>query len=229
MAFVERVEKDNLQALSLDELAIRFDEIEQQGQLLQGRILLEARNRFPSDKEFGQWCATHSICVGSQQHRNRLMNLARFFGSRELDKIGISAAYEIAAPANADVAVDVYGYAKGKNLPLAEVRRQIAIRKGESYPLPEVKSNVVPIKQDVVKTEVKTEVETKAKAEVNVIEESVEPSNTEDSDVVDFILNSILKKYMAGEKLKLLKICLANSFMNIYYIKPKTNGIKFAA
>jgi hypothetical protein len=141
------------------------------------------------------------------------MNLARFFGSRKLDKIGISAAYEIAAPANADVAVDVYGYAKGKNLPLAEVRRQIAIRKGESYPLPEVKSNVVPIKQEI---------------EVNVIEESAEPSDTE-ADIVDFILNSILKNYMVGEKLKLLKICLANSFMNIYYIKPKKNGIKFAA
>jgi hypothetical protein len=209
------IEKDNLQTLSLDELAIRFDEIEQQGQLLQGRILLEARNRFPSDKEFGQWC-TQTICLGSQVHRTRLMNLARFFEGRELDKIGISAAYEIAAPANADVAVDVYGYAKGKNLPLAEVRRQIAIRKGESHPLPEVKSNVVPIKQEI-------------EIEVDVIEESVEPSNTEDSDVVDFILNSILKKYMAGEKLKLLKICLANSFMNIYYIKPKTNGIKFAA
>ena len=129
--FVGSVEKTSLKHLSLDELANRFEEIEQQGQLLQGRILLEARNRFPSDKEFGQWCITHSICVSSQQHRNRLLNLARFFEGRELVKIGISAAYEISAPINADIAEEVYEIAKGRNLPLAEVRRQIAIKKGE--------------------------------------------------------------------------------------------------
>lgn len=134
--FVSRVERNNLKTLSLDELAMQFDDIEQQAQLMQGQILLEARSRFPSDKEFGQWCACHSICVGSQQQRNRLIHLARFFEGRELDKIGISAAYEISAPINADVAEAVYDYARGKNLPVAEVKRQIAMRKGESLPLP---------------------------------------------------------------------------------------------
>ena len=136
MAFVEAAEQDNLKALSLDQLANRFEEIEQQGQLLQGRILLEARERFPSNKEFGQWCAVHSICVDSQQHRTRLINLARFFENRELAKIGISAAYEISAPINSDIAVDVYEYVKDKKVPLAEIRKQIAMRKGESLPLP---------------------------------------------------------------------------------------------
>ena len=128
--FIEGVEKTALQDLSLDELANRFEDIGQQAQLLQGQILLEARNRLGSDKEFGQWCASHSICVGSQQQRNRLIHLARFFEGRELDKISISAAYEISAPANKKIAEEIYEYAKGKNLPLTEVRKQIAIRKG---------------------------------------------------------------------------------------------------
>jgi hypothetical protein len=135
MAFVEAVEQDNLKALTLEQLAYRFEEIEQQGQLLQGRILLEARERFKSDKEFGQWC-TQSICLGSQPQRTRLINLARFFEARDLAGIGISAAYEISAPINADIAEEIYEYAKGKNLPVAEVKKQIAKRKGESLPLP---------------------------------------------------------------------------------------------
>lgn len=129
--FVGKVERDNLSALTLDELAHRFDDIDQQAQLLQGRILLEARNRLGSDKEFGQWCSSHSICVGSQQHRNRLIHLAKFFETRELDKISISAAYEISAPINADIAVEIYEIARGKNMPLAEIRRQIAVKKGQ--------------------------------------------------------------------------------------------------
>ena len=138
MAFVEAAEQDNLKALSLDQLANRFEEIEQQGQLLQGRILLEARERFKSDNEFGAWVEQvgGAIYSTSRQHRTKLMNLAKFFELREINKISISAAYEISAPINSDIAIDVYDYAKGKNLPLAEIRKQIAIRKGESLPLP---------------------------------------------------------------------------------------------
>ena len=138
MAFVEAAEQDNLKALSLDQLANRFEEIEQQGQLLQGRILLEARERFKSDNEFGAWVEQvgGAIYSTSRQHRTKLMNLAKFFELREINKISISAAYEISAPINSDIAVDVYDYAKGKNLPLTEIRKQIAMRKGEGLPFP---------------------------------------------------------------------------------------------
>jgi hypothetical protein len=40
--------RDDLTSLSLDELAFQFESIEQQSQLLQGRILLEARSRLNS-------------------------------------------------------------------------------------------------------------------------------------------------------------------------------------
>lgn len=123
--FVAGVEQNSLATLSLDDLAMRFVDIGQQAHLLQGQILLEARNRFPSDKEFGQWC-TLSLCEGSMQHRNRLMNLARYFKDREMLGISLTVAYEISAPANQDIADAVYQYTKGKNLKVVEVKEKIA-------------------------------------------------------------------------------------------------------
>ncbi len=113
----------DLTNLSIDELAFRFIEIDQQSHLLKGRILLEARSRFLSDKEFGQWVSTHSLCVGSQQSRNRLMHLADFFGSdRDMTGINITAASELRAPANSDRALSVYKKVYGKNLSVKEVK-----------------------------------------------------------------------------------------------------------
>lgn len=123
--FVEGVEQNSLITLSLDDLAMRFVDIGRQAHLLQGQILLEARNRFPSDKEFGQWC-TLSLCEGSMQHRNRLMNLARYFKDREILGISLTVAYEISAPANQDIADTLYEYTKGKNLKVIEVKEKIA-------------------------------------------------------------------------------------------------------
>ena len=113
----------DLAGLSLDDLAIQYAEIDQQSNLLKGNILLEARSRFPSDKEFGQWISTHSLCVGSQQSRNRLMHLADFFSDgRDMEGIAITAAYEISAPVNRDKALTVYNKVRGKNLSVKEVK-----------------------------------------------------------------------------------------------------------
>ncbi len=113
----------DLAGLSLDDLAIQYAEIDQQSNLLKGNILLEARSRFPSDKEFGQWISTHSLCVGSQQSRNRLMHLADFFSEgRDMEGIAITAAYEISAPVNRDKALTVYNKVRGKNLSVKEVK-----------------------------------------------------------------------------------------------------------
>lgn len=130
--FIKDVEKDNLKNLNLDELASRYEQIEHQGQLLQGRILLEARSRFAGDAEFGRWCAAQTSCVRevTQQHRTRLMNLARFFDgvNRTLDKISLTAAYEISAPKNEDVAEIVYQDVRGKSCSVATVKEFIAAR-----------------------------------------------------------------------------------------------------
>ncbi len=86
---------DDLTSLTLEQLADRFNSIEQQAQLFQGRILLEARNRFESDAAFGEWVTNvgGTLCSTTRQHRTRLMNLARFFDSRELTVISITADY----------------------------------------------------------------------------------------------------------------------------------------
>lgn len=125
---------DDLTSLTLEQLADRFNSIEQQAQLFQGRILLEARNRFESDATFGEWITNvgGTLCSTTRQHRTRLMNLARFFDSRELTGISITAAYEISAPINEDVADKIYEYALNKNLPVSEIKAQIQIAKGGS-------------------------------------------------------------------------------------------------
>jgi len=113
----------NLSILSIEELALQYLEIDRQSHLLKGKILLEARTRFQSDKEFGQWVSTHSLCVGSQQSRNRLMHLASFFDdNRDMTGIAITAAYEISSPANEAKAAEVYKEVYGKNLSVKKVK-----------------------------------------------------------------------------------------------------------
>ena len=53
--FINKANPTDLSGLSLNELADRYEQIERQGQLLQGIILLEVRNRFKSDNDFGDW------------------------------------------------------------------------------------------------------------------------------------------------------------------------------
>ncbi len=113
----------NLSQMTLDDLADAYSEIDRQSHLLKGRILLEARSRFPSDKEFGQWVSTRSLCAGSRQQRNRLIHLADFFKEeKELEGISITAAYAISAPAYREVARLVYDEIKGKDIAVKEVK-----------------------------------------------------------------------------------------------------------
>ena len=52
-----------------------------------GRLLLEAREKFKGDNEFGKWRAEHTP-IGSRQTANRLMNLAKQVGDgRITDKL----------------------------------------------------------------------------------------------------------------------------------------------
>lgn len=116
----------DLTVLSLDDLADRYAQIDQQSQLMKGLILLEARNRFPSNNEFGEWVkSVQTLCLDRQEIRTRYMNLAYFFQNKEIAGISITAAYEISAPANRQVADTVYEYVKGKNLKVADVRKKI--------------------------------------------------------------------------------------------------------
>ena len=124
---------DDLTALSLEDLAQRYISIEQQSQLYKGLILLEARERFASDKEFGEWVVTNGLSVGTnQQNRTLFMNLARFFKHRDMTGISLTAAYEISRPQNADIAEEIYAYALLKHLSVSEVKAKIAELKNQA-------------------------------------------------------------------------------------------------
>jgi len=108
---------NDLTALSSEELVLQFVEIDRQSRLFKGKILLELRHRFSSDKELGQWLSTHGLSVGNQQARNQLMHLAEFFqGDRDMKGISITAAYLISAPINKNESASVYKKVHGKNL-----------------------------------------------------------------------------------------------------------------
>jgi len=152
--FTNQVDKFNLKDLSLDELANRYETIDQQSQMLKGLILLEARNRFASNNEFGDWIkSVKTLCLDRQEVRTRYMNFARYFKERELGGISLTAAYQISAPANQVVANEVYEYASGKNLSVAEVRKKIVeLKNAQGLPLyPEIKAADVLLLSDHLK------------------------------------------------------------------------------
>lgn len=129
--FIDNLDTFRLSDLTLEELANRYISVDKQSQLIKGLILLEARERFPSNNEFGEWVKTViTLCDDSFQQRNRYMNLAKFFKERDMTGISITAAYEISIPANADIADKVYQAALGKNLSVAQIKAEIATAKG---------------------------------------------------------------------------------------------------
>jgi hypothetical protein len=128
---VEYIENPtDLTSLNLDELAERYQDIDQQAQLMKGLILLEARSRFPSNNEFGDWIqSVPSLCGDGNQIRNRYMNFARYFKGKDRTGISLTACYEISAPINEDVADKVYDYALNKNLSVSDIKAKIKFEK----------------------------------------------------------------------------------------------------
>jgi hypothetical protein len=121
----------DLTVLTLDELAARYNSIDQQSQLFKGLILLEARERLPSNKEFGNWIKSiQALCLDNQPTLTRYMNFAKYFKDKDRTGISLTAAYEISSPANEGIADKIYEYALNKNLPVAEIKAQIQIEKG---------------------------------------------------------------------------------------------------
>ena len=99
----------DLSSLTLDELVAQYIDIDRQSHLLKGQILLEARRRFISNQEFGEWRSLNFSGL-PQQTANNLMNLARYFNekTRPLAHIPVSAGYLISAPINEPISEIVY-------------------------------------------------------------------------------------------------------------------------
>jgi len=99
----------NLSGLSLDDLVVQYVDIDRQSHILKGLILLEARKRFSSNNEFGEWRSLKFNGRVTGQMATHLMNLSKFFNDkRPLGNIPISAGYIMAAPKLEDVADVVY-------------------------------------------------------------------------------------------------------------------------
>ena len=121
----------SLTNLSVQELADRYVEINNQSQMMKGLILLQARERLPSNIEFGNWVKSVSaLCADGHQTLNRYMNFASYFKDKDREGISLTACYEISAPINADIADKVYQAALNKNLSVAQIKAEIAKAKG---------------------------------------------------------------------------------------------------
>jgi hypothetical protein len=227
--FIERAETNDLTVLSLNQLVERYNQIDQQSQLFKGLILLEARERFKSDKEFGQWISTVELFNSSRYSNANYMNLARFFKNKDMTGISITAAYEIAAPQNADIASEIYSYALLKNLPVAEVKRQIALKKGVAGT-----SNLATSVEQPIPTPAPTPVQQVQPTQVEPIAppallpvanvEPVEPATQQGADYNEqresllFDLTFILDNHKIAPNIKItvLKECIAQINAQMY-------------
>ncbi len=113
-------------------LVEQFDDIGNQSQILQGRILIELYARSSVERmTFDDFAIAEGIdgstlCALTHQHRNRLMNLARFFTQdRPITGISMTVGYEISAPKNDKVAQTVYELARGQNYSVKEIQKLI--------------------------------------------------------------------------------------------------------
>ncbi len=104
------------------ELANWYLQIDNQSQLFKGVILLEGRRRYPSHKEFGEWVHNQGLDIDSSSSRTSFMQLAKFFGNRSMGDIPLTAAYEIAAPKNQEVAEIVYNQVVNKNYSVEAIK-----------------------------------------------------------------------------------------------------------
>jgi hypothetical protein len=115
-----------LKKLTLDDLVLRYKEIDYQSQLFKGQVLLEARERFQSNIGFGKWLSVNFTELNSS-NTGKLINLAKYFqGEKTLKGIPISAAYLIASPNNKEIADKIYKKIKHKNLKIEAIKQIIA-------------------------------------------------------------------------------------------------------
>jgi hypothetical protein len=124
----------DLKKLTNDELIDRLEQVDNQATLIKWRILWALRQRFPSDKLFGQYIAdlkaTRAICAGSHQEINRALHAGRFCEKHRITSLSSagllqSAVYALSRPANETIADDIYKQIKNKNVPVKDVERYI--------------------------------------------------------------------------------------------------------
>jgi hypothetical protein len=134
---------DNLNKLNNDELIDRLQQVENQSMLIKWRILWMLRQRFPSDKVFGQYLAdlknsaTRYIIASSPQTITKSIQAGRFCERHKitsLEEVSLlpSSIYALSRPIYEDVSDSVFKQVKEKNLPNVEVERLLEQAKAVS-------------------------------------------------------------------------------------------------
>jgi hypothetical protein len=182
-AEVDKINALTLNDLSLTELARHYKEIDRQSHILKGKIILAARSRFTSDREFGLWLSDNLSDL-NQKQAHRLMCIAEFFdesNERSMEGIGLSACYELAAPQYREIAEQIYQEVAGKNFPLAVIKEKLT-------------------NNQIVRVAIKGTSVTGNNTSV--------PINNDMIELVDIIINNILANLKPTDAIKILKQCI---------------------
>jgi hypothetical protein len=121
------------------------------------------------------------------------MNLARYFGNKDIKGISLTVCYEISAPTNVDVADKVYEYALNRNLSVADIKAKI---KEEKKLLPILENNTEEHNQESF---TETDHDTVKKEELMPREDV--------SEFVKLILSDV-QSLSQNEAVRVLKLCL---------------------
>jgi hypothetical protein len=104
------------------------------------RICMYIRDKFKSDKLFGQYLnefrdknPTHPLSVCSQQTFNKCIHAARFCEDHRINDLNVvklypESIYALSAPKHKDISEEVYKEVRKKNIPAVEVKRIIEQR-----------------------------------------------------------------------------------------------------
>jgi len=182
-AEINKTNSLSLDDLSLNELAKQYKEIDRQSHILKGKIILSARARFNSDREFGLWLSEYLPDL-NQKQAHRLMCIAEFFderNQRSMEGIRLSACYELSAPQHREVAEKIYQEIAGKNYPLSIIKDKLYKNKNKAI---------------AVNSDIKIN---------NQLTNSV---NNEFKYLVNTIINNILANISSADSIDILKECI---------------------
>lgn len=107
---VSHEQQDKLKELTLDQIVDECSLIDRNSKLKYGFLLLEARTRFPSNNDFGDWCSAEFAGQLDTRRATELMSLSRFFTDIPMAEIPVSVGYMLAAPKNVESGISEKAY-----------------------------------------------------------------------------------------------------------------------
>ena len=208
----------DLNRLTDGQLVDRLEQIEGQSFLIKCRILWELRQRFASDRLFGQYLveisSTRQFLAGSQSSISSFIAVGRFCEQQKLSdlnqsKISKGSICKLSMMSDADAAVKILQNIRQKNVPLREVERMIEQSKAvATIEQPEVVAH----DQEAVPRIVQV-IDNQAMEVIELSVLDVEPVNTELSRA--YIVNAELSDEDMAEEIYLFCKKFPISFMRL--------------